>query len=989
MGLPAILTLFHLVSNARQRGDRVDVEAQEKNPSREGGEGMDDDGEGEIDDGEEDEEPYDPLSDPARRLHRLASATNNTTFGSDVKNLSRSSSLGSQNESWFTKCKNYLLPPEESDAALDKFAPNYRWTPIISGVVVPFALLLEIPGLTEHWYIRTESNQVVETRENPVILDVGLALSMACGLFANICLMLRFLEKRVKTVTLLTMVFLTLHDLINIVAVIVFGVEHRFDDDFTYGQSFWMTVCSTAASTVTNVTLITDYIHTPDFAQSGSGLTRKQRSLVIIVMALLIYVAFGALVYSFMLSLNFIDGMYYTAVTIETIGFGDIHPDSTGSRVFTCCYMAFGILIVGVTVAMIRETVLEGLELGYRKRLANLQHKRREARRFRSWEKRWRRAIEWRLKEAGQPLWASDKNSHRDDVRFVGLGGTQEGAGEVHWMKRWLEAVGLRRHERSGLHVRGHPRGKHLNLDGLSPQQLEAAALEAGVPLEMFVLLPPNRPEASRLMSSSADNARHGEAHQHMLWSHPHPGTTSWPTESQTPTHAQVGRMSAMLTKFAMAVTGTHVHMLGHATETHPSMQMQQEARKQPMPDVVFRDPHRTHPDAETPEGSGSPDEKTDVSERKDYANGGQQAGLQTDDPTIRPSGGLVAEGTLHPNVPGWAKDLAGGRRTETSIFYANLKQDMEAEESKAYWAKLSVAWSIFLLFWLVGSAIFCTTEGWTYGDAMYFCFMAFTTTGYGDFAPATPTGRSVFVVWALMGVAAMTILISVIEEAGSYRYKSALHFKTFDNAVKKFRARENEETQNLVERTTPQAPRTHSNSSLPDVADSAQQTAQHELEKLPTEIIRQVRTFHDHMRFFVNNGASVEGTEGDVQKKQRIPKQLRKLLDEIAELEDIGERAKREILEDDDSRNTLLMLSIERTLRRLINSAERSLAALAERDSIVALQSQRFQGDAPEASTSTRRNTSPELSSSASAGSPTPSDEDGGMVQQMHNSFM
>lgn len=51
--------------------------------------------------------------------------------------------------------------------------------------------------------------------------------------------------------------------------VIIFGVEHRFNDGFTYGQSFWMTVCSTAASTVTNVTIITDYIQTPDFARSG------------------------------------------------------------------------------------------------------------------------------------------------------------------------------------------------------------------------------------------------------------------------------------------------------------------------------------------------------------------------------------------------------------------------------------------------------------------------------------------------------------------------------------------------------------------------------------------------------------------------------------------------------------------------------------------------------------------------------------------------
>lgn len=77
------------------------------------------------------------------------------------------------------------------------------------------------------------------------------------------------------------------------------------------------------------------------------------------------------------------------------------------------------------------------------------------------------------------------------------------------------------------------------------------------------------------------------------------------------------------------------------------------------------------------------------------------------------------------------------------------------------------------------GSAIFHATEHWPYGDAMYFCtyrdnlnshtpyvititgFMAFTTTGFGDFAPATPAGRSVFVVWALLGVGTMTILIS------------------------------------------------------------------------------------------------------------------------------------------------------------------------------------------------------------------------------------
>lgn len=42
-----------------------------------------------------------------------------------------------------------------------------------------------------------------------------------------------------------------------------------------------------------------------------------------------------------------------------------------------------------------------------------------------------------------------------------------------------------------------------------------------------------------------------------------------------------------------------------------------------------------------------------------------------------------------------------------------------------------------------------------------YLGFVSFTTIGYGDPAPRTPAGRSVFVVWALLGVATVTVLIS------------------------------------------------------------------------------------------------------------------------------------------------------------------------------------------------------------------------------------
>jgi len=56
-------------------------------------------------------------------------------------------------------------------------------------------------------------------------------------------------------------------DIINIIAVTTFGVMHH--EGFTYGQAFWMTMCSTVVSFLTNITLIVDLVRTPNFSKSG------------------------------------------------------------------------------------------------------------------------------------------------------------------------------------------------------------------------------------------------------------------------------------------------------------------------------------------------------------------------------------------------------------------------------------------------------------------------------------------------------------------------------------------------------------------------------------------------------------------------------------------------------------------------------------------------------------------------------------------------
>ncbi|TCD59999.1 hypothetical protein EIP91_010926 [Steccherinum ochraceum] len=938
------------------------------------------------------------------------SRTNTATTDSTVMSMSI-----------FTKAKEFIFPPEDPDG-LERFVPNYRWTPIISGVVIPFSILLEIPGLTERWYIRTEGFETVETKPNPPLLDSAMAVSIACALIANICLVLRFLEKRVRTTTLLCIIFLTIHDLINSVTVIIFGVQHRFDDGFTYGQAFWLTLCSTITSSITNITLIVDFIRTPDFGISGSGLTRKQRSLVIIVIVLLTYIAFGALVTSFIQNLSFINGLYFTVVTIETIGFGDITPDTTGARIFICFYLAFGVLTIGVAVSMTRETVLEGLEIGYRRRLRKLRLRRREARRFRKWEARWARAVEWRLKDRGLPVWVHDRHYAHEGVKFTGLPGEQDGAGEDHWMRKWAETLGFAKqkttsdegHERRA--TRGHPKKRHLNIDALSSQQLEAAALEAGVPLEMFID-PEGRPTMKR---HTSDGSRSGQQHGELNIDQQHLGigqglrrtasSNGWPAHPQTPTHAQIGRMAAMVTKFAVAVTGAHVRMMGHAAEGSGDPTEDRQAHLEAAEDAQEAE-EEVDEATESPaarKGSAVWFDDNVAADQADAASPGGDAEKQGES-SRRQKGDdqrqeQVDVGTNAP-VPKWSREMARSAHERSAFSYEHYKEDMASEEKKAYFAKLTVAWSLFLVFWFVGSAIFSATEGWAYGTAMYFCFTAFTTTGYGDFSPQTPAGRSIFVVWALLGVATMTILISVLQEAGSSRYKSALHSRMFDNAVKQFRRRENAETNRIAnQKLSPylrQRARKESTVDFPEEIDDADQgeispetvlavkeMAQRDLEELPGEIVRQARTFHQHMQFYVKQGHGIgvgeDGQKEDDDHKAKVPQDLRDLLDEIAKIEGISGRGKREILQDDDARSTLFMLSIERTLRHMINAAEKSMAALAERDALIALQHRRdrrqeeSREDGATIKAKARKSIdTPKSDSSPSTSTPTISDED------------
>ncbi|KAF2750049.1 hypothetical protein M011DRAFT_464852 [Sporormia fimetaria CBS 119925] len=91
-------------------------------------------------------------------------------------------------------------------------------------------------------------------------------------------------------------------------------------------------------------------------------------------------------------------------------------------------------------------------------------------------------------------------------------------------------------------------------------------------------------------------------------------------------------------------------------------------------------------------------------------------------------------------------------------------------------WAAVCFSAFAYGVLWCVGAVVFwrCerNTQGMTYFEALYFCFISLLSIGYGDLAPESNAGRTFFVFWSLIAVPTMTILVSDMEDTFVSKFK-------------------------------------------------------------------------------------------------------------------------------------------------------------------------------------------------------------------------
>lgn len=74
----------------------------------------------------------------------------------------------------------------------------------------------------------------------------------------------------------------------------------------------------------------------------------------ILIFVLITLIASGTIFYSSVEGWEVIDSLYFSVMTMSTIGYGDFHPTTTLSKLFTIIY---ALLSIGVFVAVVTKIV--------------------------------------------------------------------------------------------------------------------------------------------------------------------------------------------------------------------------------------------------------------------------------------------------------------------------------------------------------------------------------------------------------------------------------------------------------------------------------------------------------------------------------------------------------------------------------------------------------------------------------------------------------
>ena len=78
-----------------------------------------------------------------------------------------------------------------------------------------------------------------------------------------------------------------------------------------------------------------------------------------VVLTAVSVIATGTVFYHYFMPLKWVDAVYFSVITITTVGYGDIHPTNDITKIFTIFYVLIGVGIIAASLNIIVRTAAQ------------------------------------------------------------------------------------------------------------------------------------------------------------------------------------------------------------------------------------------------------------------------------------------------------------------------------------------------------------------------------------------------------------------------------------------------------------------------------------------------------------------------------------------------------------------------------------------------------------------------------------------------------
>ncbi|KAF9979347.1 hypothetical protein BGZ73_000041 [Actinomortierella ambigua] len=591
---------------------------------------------------------------------------------------------------------------------------DYRLLPVLVGCIVPVSILINVPSISSSWAALQTYNTTTHVYEDPTVevplphyINALVIIALVNAVICNVFIFIRFLEHQVYLSTVIGLITATIQDILSLAAVIPFCRDFRLSEGYVYEEGFWSMVASMVFSFAATILMSIDLHMTPNFRAKGSGVTHKQRILIIEAMGFCFYLALGALcIYFIEPDWTFLESLFFAMVTITTIGFGDRVITSTGGRFFVIAYASGGIVLFAVCINGIRYVIMEDLHQRFALR-AKMRKAKREAdkhKRIRL-QRRQRRLERLRLAEQqGSGQAAQETNVEHTTTLY-------------QYLTRWVTRRVPHHH-----HPRPSPTRSHTSpLKSVGPAPLSVAETSGNRPTWRH---PTSSPALDLHRVHTVDGTEVGPPAWISVFQEPAGDLPAEPVEILTPSSSDVDSNCS--------IDGSIVMSSG----------------------VVTDDALSHGGDALEGQDDDSHDLDRDSEVDSDECGGSEH---------VKSPGFLSRLTRFRRRL-----SCSSHRTKDRSGTKSPLDQEREQayhESISEYRRRVQLWVVIFLFFWVLGATVFTFLENWDYATSIYFVFVAFSTIGYGDVVPQTIAGRSFFLGYCLVGVVTVTSLASVVSE--------------------------------------------------------------------------------------------------------------------------------------------------------------------------------------------------------------------------------